>query len=296
MSQENRPKNWPDPRRPGDSGPQRRRRGPARPPHLEQFTGALTAEQAASGIQAARYNALDLYHSAEVLYHTGFAAPATVLGILAIEEAQKGMIVLNILLSGSDQARLQQWTAFRRHTEKMKFFPAAILARVLSEMRQDWSSDLAKTVAQGTPDPDSIELQKQVLLYVDCYAGAVWSLPRTAGTAEDARVVLDDARALVTHLRDYTPAELEIWKKHLGNREFEALPAREAAYRALGEELVSLEFIPAGAWDQMLQWFSKTGDVRGSGIDVAESNVPQPSPQPSSDDVDAADPEGLPGK
>jgi hypothetical protein len=63
---------------------------------LEPYSGPLTPEDAATAMQAARLNALDLLASARLLHEQGRFHHSTGLCILALEEVGKPQIVMSM--------------------------------------------------------------------------------------------------------------------------------------------------------------------------------------------------------
>jgi AbiV family abortive infection protein len=65
---------------------------------VKPYSGELTAIQAASAMQAARMNALDLMDTAAILHDLKRFAHSVLFSTLAIEEAGKLPIILSIFL------------------------------------------------------------------------------------------------------------------------------------------------------------------------------------------------------
>jgi AbiV family abortive infection protein len=216
------------------------------------YAGDLTAMEAASAMQAARFNARDLLETAEILYDLKRFAHSIVLSTLAIEEAGKVPLLQAIFLGfGGDRSKL--WKAYRQHQAKTQTLNPGIYARVRAVL-PEVPPNAAKEIGMSGPTPRELETAKQKALYSDCVQlpeGFVCHLPRNLDWRQEAWDRLCEAQVLVFHLRDYPPEELEVWLKH----------AREAQARGgdvgnmlvtLQRELVEKGFINKGSWDKML--------------------------------------------
>lgn len=90
----------------------------SRTPASKQYTGHLTAAQAAAGIHAAMRTAYGLLRDAELLLKNERWERATALAILAVEEAGKVAILRSILLARNETELQTEWRAYRSHTKK----------------------------------------------------------------------------------------------------------------------------------------------------------------------------------
>src|SRR5437899_10600716 len=91
----------------------------------KQYSGNVNATQAASAMQAARLNALDLLETADILFNLKRFAHSLPFSILAIEESGKIALLQGILLRLDDPAKL--WRAYRLHRAKTELLNVGIL-------------------------------------------------------------------------------------------------------------------------------------------------------------------------
>ena len=96
---------------------------------LKPYSGKLTAIQAASAMQAARMNALDLMDTAAILHDLKRFPHSVFFSTLAIEEAGKLPVILSIFL-GFNEARSNLWRAYRQHRAKTLGLNISVEARV----------------------------------------------------------------------------------------------------------------------------------------------------------------------
>lgn len=144
---------------------------------LTEHRGFLTPKQVADGIAAARTNAQDLCAAAEVLYRAGFFAPASVLGILATEEAFKEMILLQLLHVESVEEAQVLWKQFRHHGIKQTVFEATEVWTLANVPEGISNEELVARLGREFQTRIPSELRKQLLLYSNCLAGPAWTVP-----------------------------------------------------------------------------------------------------------------------
>ncbi len=95
---------------------------------------------------------------------------------------------------------------------------------------------------------------KQRAIYSDCLnAGAefVSHLPSLGDWRQDAWERLCEARTMITAMRDYPPAELEVWLKHANVAHAEGR-SFASILDALHAELLQKGFVKEGWWDMIL--------------------------------------------
>jgi AbiV family abortive infection protein len=193
------------------------------------YTNDITPKQAASAMQAARMNAVELMDTAEILYNLKRFSHSLVFSTLAIEEAGK-LPILQTILCGYGDKRSDLWRSFRSHRAKTGTLNIGIFARVRVEY-PEISIDDAKEIANRGPTPDDLENDKQHAIYSDCLEISeefVCHLPKNVDWRKQAFSRLSEARAIISPLKDRTPEELAVWKKH----------AKEG--RALGKKLADI--------------------------------------------------------
>lgn len=233
---------------------------------LDQYSGPLDPLSAATGMQAARLNALDLIESSKLLRDANKHAHSAALSVLAIEECGKIPIILQIFLGNPDTGAL--WKGFRKHVFKGKFHNPGILATAKSFFPQLDKETLA-TIANGPP-PEFLDGMKQLAWYSECFQasdGPTWHLPKNMDWAEKADMLLAEAKALALNTRDRSPEELEIWKKHFDQLKAKTPDAVHKMMAGLRDELVQRNFIKKEWWDGLLK-------------DIEDLQVQEPHCQP----------------
>lgn len=226
-----------------------------RPQRLRHYIGPLDPEDAATGIQAARLNALSLLEAAEELLASKKYALATMLSILAIEEATKVPIIFSILLSSDSRETKKLWKKYRTHTAKGSIYPHALSWVVYTHHPRGKDKKLQELVADTTPEPETMEFVKQLMLYSDCFTDKAWTLPVDQASRDKAKFMLDDARAIILQLRDYSPEELAVWKRHLYELDSISTQEKKNAFSALHKELLEKKFIKPDWWKDIFHAF-----------------------------------------
>lgn len=216
------------------------------------YRGGLTPAQAATAMQAARLNALDLLDTAEILFDLKRFAHSVAFSILAVEEASKSPLLLYILLGFINKDDL--WPSYRTHRAKTRFLNPGIQARIRAEF-PEVPPEIAKDLGERGPTPDDLEIEKQRAFYSDCLkaAGRVQvHLPRNVDWRHIAWDRLCEARALVTPLRDYSPEELKIWLKHAEEAQKNGA-SFATMLQPLHKELLAKGFVKEGWWTTILE-------------------------------------------
>lgn len=220
--------------------------------NAKQYTGPLNVHQAATAMQAARLNAVDLLDTADILFNLKRFAHSIVFSILAIEEAGKITILQAILLGIDKPTKL--WRSYRLHRAKTRFLNHGIMVRIRATM-PEISLAKAQELSSRGPTPDDLEITKQRAIYSDCINDSgsfVCHLPRNIDWRQQAWERLCEAQAIVHAPRDRTPEELEIWVKHVtaahhqGKSLADVLPS-------LHEELLEKGFVEEGWWDTLIK-------------------------------------------
>lgn len=218
---------------------------------LEPYSGTLTPGDAAAAIQAARLNALDLLASAKLLHEQGRFPHSTALCVLALEEAGKAKIVMSILtgVAGPGQSCESLWRAYRRHTAKTELFNFTVEMRAGVHFPELEEDTLTAVKAAG-PTPEDLDAAKQLGLYSDCFKtpeGVAIHLPRNLDCRERSEVLLGEAAVVVGYMRDYPPAELEVWARHAAVARANSMSFRDAM-KPMYIELREKGFITSEQW------------------------------------------------
>jgi AbiV family abortive infection protein len=224
---------------------------------LKPYSEELTAIQAASAMQAARMNALDLMDTASILHDLKRFAHSVFFSTLAIEEAGKLPVILSIFLGFSEE-RAKLWHAYRQHRAKTLGLNVSIEARVRVNFPQ--IPELAvKEIGRAVPTPDDLEFTKQMAVYSDCIEEAgemVCHLPRNSDWRNNAWERLCEAQAIVHALRDYPPEELEIWLKHAKQVQIRG-EGYQSMLKPLHDELLEKGILKEGQWKFLLAYLEE---------------------------------------
>jgi AbiV family abortive infection protein len=224
---------------------------------LKSYSGELTAIQAASAMQAARMNALDLMDTAAILHDLKRFAHSVFFSTLAIEEAGKLPVILSIFL-GFDEVRSNLWRAYRQHRAKTLSSNISVEARVRVNFPE--IPELAvKEIGTAGPTPDELEFAKQMAVYSDCLEEAgdmVCHLPRNSDWRNNAWERLCEAKAIIHGLRDYPPEELEIWLKHAKQAQTKG-EGYECMLKPLHDELLENGILKEGQWKFLLAYLEE---------------------------------------
>lgn len=204
-----------------------------------QYSGPLTPQQTATGINAARRNGQRLASDARVLLDMGRSETACALAILAIEEAGKSAILRRLVLERDPEYLRAAWKDYRRHVSKNInwILPDLVVqgARTLDHL-------------QVITDPESqhpvlVEHLKQTALYTDCLEGGKWSEPKEAVGQKLAEKLVITAE-LLTRGREITVKEIELWVKHMSPAWRESTELMRAAVIAWHQECRSQGLVP----------------------------------------------------
>ena len=217
------------------AGTPRRKRGR----RLRWFSGELSPEETAAGMNAARRNASRLARDAKRMLESGSFATATALAILAVEESGKVSILRGLSTATDEKNRRDLWKDYRSHTSKNTgwILPelAAKGARTLEELRPATDRDGEHTF--------TLENLKQLSLYTDCLGAGSWVEPERIVDRALAHTLVATADVLARS-QGVTPEEMELWNKHMA-------PVRGGSLDTMKEALRSwyVEMREAGLWD-----------------------------------------------
>jgi AbiV family abortive infection protein len=218
----------------------------------KQYAGELDIHQAASAMQAARLNSVDLLDTADILFNLKRFAHSVPFSILAIEESGKLVILQAILLGLADRAKL--WRSYRLHRSKTENLNVGIMGRVRATFPAI-SLDEAREIAARGPTPEDLETAKQRAVYSDCIddsGGVVCHLPRNVDWRQEAWERLCEARAIVLAPRDRSPDELDVWVRHVAAGR-DSGKSIAAILPDIHNELVEKGFVDQGWWDTLLE-------------------------------------------
>ena len=214
---------------------------------LAPYTGPLSTLEAASAIQAARLNGLDLLETAKVRFEAQRYSHSVAFSVLALEEAGKVQIIMMMVTDLGDLR--EHWRAYRRHTSKTLLMNFAVELRASAHFPELSREELHDINSAG-PSPDDLDALKQLALYSDVLetnAQPVVHLPSNIDWRDRAQERLAEAIALIPYLRDYTPEELELWATH-GKRAKESGVSFATLLKPLHDELLAKGFIKEGQW------------------------------------------------
>lgn len=219
----------------------------------KQYVGELDSHHAASAMQAARLNAVELLDTADILFNLKRFPHSLVFSILAIEEVGKLAILQGILLNlGGTSAEL--WRSYRRHRAKTESLNVGIWARIRATFPEIPEEQAHELAARG-PTPDELETSKQRAIYSDCleHRGSfACHLPKNLDWRQAAWERLCEARAIVLAPRDRSPEELDVWIKHASAARASGKNLA-AVLPDLHKELAAKGFLKDGSWDPLLK-------------------------------------------
>jgi AbiV family abortive infection protein len=174
-----------------------------------QYSGRLTAEQAAAGMNAAAKNAARLAADARLLFDNGRIPSALALAILAIEESGKVAILRGLAVS-SDESIKSGWRDYRTHTRKNVMWP--LIFELKSGARR--FGDFAKLFDPDAEHPQLLDHVKQIAFYTDCFSNCNWSMPDKVIESDLANSILRTAEVMA-NVRVTTTEEIELWIEYL---------------------------------------------------------------------------------
>ena len=219
----------------GKAGTPRRKSGR----RLRWFSGALSPEETAAGMNAARQNAGRLAKDAKLMFEAGSFATAAALAILAVEECGKVPILRQLSTASDEKNRRDLWKDYRSHTSKNTgwILPelAASGARTLEELRPATDRDGEHAF--------TLDNLKQLSFYTDCLGAGNWAEPERVVDRGLAQALVATANVLVQS-KAATPEEMELWNKHMA-------PVRGSSLDTMKEALRNwyVEMRQAGLWD-----------------------------------------------
>jgi AbiV family abortive infection protein len=177
---------------------------------LNKFSGRLTPQQLADGMNAASENANRLAADARLLFDNARYASAMALAILAIEESGKLGVLRGIAVAADDAALRSAWSDYRTHTRKNVAW--TLLHELQSGARR--FGDFAKMFEEDAEHPQILDNVKQVAFYTDCLGDCHWSKPDSAITRELAEYMVVAAKGMAKQ-EQVTAEEMELWIGYL---------------------------------------------------------------------------------
>lgn len=180
---------------------------------LDQYTGKLTLEQIAEGMNLAKRNARRLYEDAKTLFDAGRYPTALSLAILSIEEAGKAPILRRMTTETSSDQVKALWKEYRSHTRKN------VAWTVLQHV--NWGGvtkleELRPMYDETSNHPFLLDQFKQLGFYTDCLGKAHWAVPVEVIEKELVERLLMVAR-VHSGVTEVTARELQLWQQHVGD-------------------------------------------------------------------------------
>jgi AbiV family abortive infection protein len=197
---------------------------------LQQYSGQLTAQQVADGMNAATRNARRLYEDAMIMAEAGRYATACALAALSIEESGKLSVLRSLATAKNEVARKTAWREYRTHQAKNFAWIIVDLARQGARTLDDM-----RPMFDPTSDhPALLDALKQIAIYSDCYGHAHWSEPLKVIDKDLCESIMLAAKVLVPK-NETTAREMELFVQHIGNDpSVEGIKAFQLALKAEG--------------------------------------------------------------
>lgn len=178
---------------------------------LTPFTGRLSAQHVANGINAAIQNAGRLLADAELLAKSGRFPSACAMAILSIEESGKPSVLRRLAIANDEAAVKALWRDYRSHQAKNAAWIIVALARGGARTLRD----LAPIYDPESDHPVILDTIKQLGFYTDSYAAGSWSMPEhVIDEALCAEILL--AASTLLSKNTVTVREIELWIEHIG--------------------------------------------------------------------------------
>ena len=171
------------------------------------YSGLLTPEECAEGINLARVNAARLIQDACTLFAAARYPSAAQFAILAIEESGKEALLRTLAAAETDDEADTHWKDYRSHRKKNVRWAAPKAA--------DLGYSFPELLA-STKQPELaifIERFKQMCTYTDCVNERHWSSPDRFVNAAAAADLIDRARRLSAPT-PVSAKEIEIGARH----------------------------------------------------------------------------------
>ena len=201
---------------------------------LSQYAGVLTSAQIAQGMNASTQNAKRLAEDARLMLDHGRCASAVGLAILSIEESGKHRVLRELALFRNDEELRSAWREYRQHTSKNQLWPLIDSVSAGAAKLQDF----AHLFDPDSEHPQLLDQLKQVSLYTDCLGNVHWSIPEKVTDVDLAKHLVEIA-TLLSHSREITPEEIDLWIFYLQPVYKTTTHAMEAALVAWDKEMRS---------------------------------------------------------
>jgi AbiV family abortive infection protein len=180
------------------------------PKPITQYSGSLSPQQIADGMNAAVRNAKRLLADAQTLYDLKRLPSACSLAILAIEEAGKLSLLRGMAGITDAQTLKSAWRDYRSHQIKNAHW---IIAELVSKGARTLD-ELAPIFDQSSNHPALLDVIKQLGFYTDCYGKGNWAEPDKIVEEELAKEMLYIATVLAAK-PEMSAREIELWIEHV---------------------------------------------------------------------------------
>ena len=177
---------------------------------MQQYKGALTAEQIAAGMNAARRNAKRLADDAKGLLKTESYPSAASLAALSIEESGMVSILRQLAMAPDQEIRRQAWKDYRSHRSKNTMW---ILPQLVSDGARHLD-DLRAATDHTEEHAALLDHVKQLAFFTDCLGKAHWSEPSHVIDKELAQTLVTIVDQFAT-TETISIKEIELWIEHM---------------------------------------------------------------------------------
>lgn len=178
---------------------------------LDQYTGRLTAREAAAGMNAAIANARRLAEDATLLLQSGRFPTAASVAMLSLEESGKVSVLRGIFSCASQNALSAEWKRYRTHSAKNFLGLMPDFVRQGAKSLEDFHSLFTDATKADRGALDSV---KQIGFYTDCLGKAHWSIPTEIISEQLATSLVRIAEIMIPK-KAVTEQELQLWAEHM---------------------------------------------------------------------------------
>lgn len=183
---------------------------------LMPFTGPLSPQNVADGINAAIKNAGRLLADAKLLAQSGRFPSACAMAVLSIEESGKPSVLRRLSIANDEAAMKALWRDYRSHQAKNAAWIIVSLARGGARTLRE----LAPIYDPESDHPVILDTIKQLGFYTDSYADGFWSIPEDVIDEALCAEILLAANTLLSK-NTVTVREIELWIAHVGANQSE---------------------------------------------------------------------------
>jgi AbiV family abortive infection protein len=179
---------------------------------VQSYTGGLSLESIAKGMNLALENSARLAADAEILFAAGRYPTAASLAALSIEESGKVGILRMMSVIRDPKALKEKWREYRTHSKKNV---AWIMGDLVSNGARKLD-DFHRVFDPLSDHADLLDTLKQLGFYTDCLgARGNWSSPEDIVTEALALKLVEMAK-IMARKETHTLRELELWQEHIG--------------------------------------------------------------------------------